>query len=423
MQRLASRSSVALGNLRAVVILIVLAFHSVLAYVKSMPHVAAGFDDPPYPWRSFPIVDTHRWFGFDLFCAWQDVYLMSLMFLLSGLFVWPSLTRKQSLGFARDRALRLGVPYIFGVIVLVPIAIYPVYLISAVNPSVTDYVERYMTLPFVHNGQLWFLWQLLALNFIAAGVYWIAPGALKSLGRWSAEAGKRPGYYFVVLFAVAAVGYAPLALVFTPWEWTDTGLFAIQLSRPLLYATFFFAGVGIGVEGIDRGLVAAEGLLARRWGFWLSFALGSLVLWMGMTALTFDDPASIPAQIGAALSFVLACAGGCFCLMSVCLRFATKRVPAMQSLSSNAYDLYLLHYVFVVWLQYALLPFALFALVKGGIVFGGTVVLSWVTALVVQRVPLGAWLMGRAAPPVPAASDGVQSPAGLYARLREFVSQ
>ena len=106
-----SRSSLALDNLRAVVILIVLAFHSVLAYVQSIPPRTAGFDDPPYQWRSFPILDSHRWFGFDLFCAWQDVYLMSLMFLLSGLFVWPSLSRKRNWRFVRDRLLRLGVPY------------------------------------------------------------------------------------------------------------------------------------------------------------------------------------------------------------------------------------------------------------------------------------------------------------------------
>ncbi len=94
-----SRSSLALDNLRAVVILIVLAFHSVLAYVEWTPATSAGFDDPPYAWRAFPIVDSHRWFGFDLFCAWQDVYLMSLLFLLSGLFVWPSLLRKRNWGF------------------------------------------------------------------------------------------------------------------------------------------------------------------------------------------------------------------------------------------------------------------------------------------------------------------------------------
>src|SRR5271170_7799885 len=155
--RVMSRSSRALHNLRAVVILVVLAFHSVLAYVQWIPQSLARFDDPPYLWRAFPIVDNHRWFGFDLFCAWQDVFLMSLMFLLSGLFVWPSLSRKRNWRFVRDRLLRLGVPYAFGIIVLVPISIYPVYLVSAANPTVLDYLRHYLALPFVHNGQLWFL--------------------------------------------------------------------------------------------------------------------------------------------------------------------------------------------------------------------------------------------------------------------------
>jgi glucans biosynthesis protein C len=418
-----SRSSLALDNLRAVVILIVLAFHSVLAYVRWIPPTSSGFGDPPYEWRSFPIVDSQRWFGFDLFCAWQDVYLMSLMFLLSGLFVWPSLMRKQNLGFARDRALRLGVPYVFGVIVLVPLAIYPVYLVSTANPSFPDYLRRYLALPFVHNGQLWFLWQLLALNFLAVGVNAVAPNALKAFGRWLAAAGKRPGFCFAVLLAASAVAYVPLALVFTPWEWTDSGLFALQLSRPLLYAVYFFAGLGIGVEGIDGGLVAADGALARRWALWFAVAFASLLLWMGMTFLTMNGPASIGIDIAQDLSFVLACAGGCFFMIAASLRFAARRSPILASLSVNAYSLYLLHYDFVVWLQYALLTSALYAVVKGAIVFGGTVALSWMTALAVQRTPLGARLMGMSPPAVVVSKPRVASAAGLYARLRQFVSQ
>jgi hypothetical protein len=77
-----SESSLALNNLRALVILIVLAFHSVLAYLGSLGPAAFPFDSSPYLWRAFPIVDSHRWFGFDVFCAWQDVYLMALMFFL-----------------------------------------------------------------------------------------------------------------------------------------------------------------------------------------------------------------------------------------------------------------------------------------------------------------------------------------------------
>src|SRR5580700_5904644 len=110
---------------RGVVILIVIAVHSALAYLQSTPARGSDFNQPPYNWRSLPIVDSHRFFGFDLFCAWQDIYLMSLLFFLSGLFIWPSLSRKKERAFLRDRVLRLGLPYLFGVAVLMPLTFYP----------------------------------------------------------------------------------------------------------------------------------------------------------------------------------------------------------------------------------------------------------------------------------------------------------
>ena len=191
-----SRSSLALDNLRAVVILIVLAFHSVLAYVEWIPPRSSGFSDPPYGWRAFPIIDAHRWFGFDLFCAWQDVYLMSLMFFLSGLFVWPSLQRKHSFGYARDRlaqarhSLRIwragsDSHRLLSVISRHYCKSERVRLCAALFGAAVR-AER----------PVWFLWQLLALNFVAAAIYLIAPNALRALGRWSGAAGQRPDLLF-----------------------------------------------------------------------------------------------------------------------------------------------------------------------------------------------------------------------------------
>src|SRR5215469_2900620 len=117
-RRLLPRASLALDNLRAFVILLVLSFHSVLAYLNFLPASPFPFGSPPYLWRAFPIVDTARWFGFDLFCAWQDVFLMSLFFFLSGLFVWRSLERKGTRAFLHDRIVRLGVPFAFAVALL-----------------------------------------------------------------------------------------------------------------------------------------------------------------------------------------------------------------------------------------------------------------------------------------------------------------
>jgi hypothetical protein len=204
-----SPSSLALSNLRAIVIVIVLGFHSMLAYLVWIPVAATtDFSSPPYAWRAFPIIDDHRFFGFDLFCAWQDVYLMALMFFLSGLFVWPSLTRKKDWGFLRDRMLRLGLPFVFGIFVLIPLAVYPAYRVTAADPSVSAYLDAWLALPFWSNGPLWFLWQLLALNVIVAGLHWLAPSVIDALGRWSAPA--HFTRYFIVLLAVSALAYVPL---------------------------------------------------------------------------------------------------------------------------------------------------------------------------------------------------------------------
>ena len=401
-----STTSRALNNLRGIVIIIVMAFHSALAYVSWIKAPTVGFDSAPYAWRAFPIVDSHRFFGFDLFCAWQDVYLMSFMFFLSGLFVWPSLRRRTTWTFVRDRVLRLGLPFAFGVAVIIPIAVYPAYRITAVDPSLSAYWQALLDLPFWPNGPLWFLWQLLALNLVAALVYWLAPEALRTLGRWSTAGRRRVGLYFLALIAVSALAYVPLALVFTPWNWSNVGLLAVQLCRPLQYAVYFFAGVGIGVEGIDRGLVAADGPLPQRWPLWLAAALASLAVWMGLTALTMNGGAFIGIRIAAELAYVLACACGCFFLFAVSLRFAAEPSPILSGFGNNAYSLYLLHYVFVVWLQYALFPLPLFAVIKAAIVFGGTLVCTWATANAFERLPLGAWLIGATRRPVAGFAPG-----------------
>jgi len=78
-----SKTSLALANLRSFVILLVIGFHSVLAYLGSQP-APSPFDSPPYDWRAFPILDQERWFGFDLFCAYLYVFLMPLCSFFPG---------------------------------------------------------------------------------------------------------------------------------------------------------------------------------------------------------------------------------------------------------------------------------------------------------------------------------------------------
>ena len=81
--------TIAIDYLRTFVIVLVLIHHSILAYVNF-----GHFDPVHYLWSTAPIIDSHRWPWFDLIVLFNDIFFMSLMFFLSGLFVWPSLIRK-----------------------------------------------------------------------------------------------------------------------------------------------------------------------------------------------------------------------------------------------------------------------------------------------------------------------------------------
>jgi glucans biosynthesis protein C len=390
------RSSLAFDNLRAFVILLVLSFHAVLAYLQFLPAEPFPFDGPSYLWRAFPIVDSRRWLGFDLFCAWQDVFLMSLFFFLSGLFVWPSLARKGVRRFLHDRVLRLGVPFALVVMFLMPPALYPTYLQTATDPSVGAYWRHWLALPFWPCGPMWFLWLLLVAGFAAAGFYRFAPRLGGIVTRISSDVGARPARYFAGFLVASALVYVPMALAFTPSAWLALGPFAFQLSRPLHYAVYFFAGVGLGAGGIERGLLAPDGPLVRRWAVCVVAALGLFLLWMGLTGLTMADAdsPSLGLQILADLSFVLACFSSCICVLALVLRFAAKRLPAFAGLKNCAYGMYLAHYLFIVWLQYALLGVVLPAIIKGAIVFGGTLLLSWGAISALRCVPSIAQIIG-----------------------------
>ncbi len=377
-----SGTSLALSNLRAVVIVSVVAVHSVLAYLDYATPPSGQLNEPPYRWLVTPIVDTHRWLGFDLFCAWQDVYLMSLLFFLSGCFVWRSLERKGAWGFIRDRFIRIGLPLAFAVAFLMPLALFPVYVRTGAAPSLSGYWQVWRSLPFWPCGPQWFLGVLLAFNIVAALVHRVAPAARLWVGAFSNRMGKNPVLFIASVTVVSAIVYVPLALIFTPWAWISFGPFSFQLSRPFHYAVYFFAGLTAGALGLSGGLLAPDGALAKRWSVWLLVALICFSTWIALTALIMPDAAnaSLAIQILDDIAFALSCATSCFFMLALFLRFGHYRAWLSDSLSEHAYGIYVAHYVFVVWLQYILLDTEWPALMKGASVFALSLGASWLVS-------------------------------------------
>ena len=387
------QASLAISNLRGIVIVIVIAFHSSLAYLASTPSESARFDQTPYTWQAFPIVDTHRWIGFDVFCAWQDVSLMALMFFLSGLFVAPGLLRKGCWPYVTARIWRIGLPFVLAVLLLSPLALYPAYSVRTVDPSFVGFWKQWNSLPFWPTGPEWFLCLLLIMNMMAAGFYAAAPGYIKRLGRLAAWACERPVKFFAILVAISLVAYVPLALAYSPWSWISVGPFSLQLGRPAHYLTYFFAGLAVGQVGLNRGLLIGDGQLARHWLMWFGAAVVSFGAWAGLTSLTMPDwtNANLAAQIAAVVAYPVASAAGCLFLLAIGLRFSRNHIRILDGLSANAYAMYLVHYVFVVWLQYAFLGSNLYPIAKVAVVFSCTLILSWASSAALNRFVLGSY--------------------------------
>jgi surface polysaccharide O-acyltransferase-like enzyme len=147
-------------------------------------------------------------------------------------------------------------------------------------------------------------------------------------------------------------------------------------------------GVGVGAYGLDRGLLAPRGNLARRWILWGMMALVAFVAAATISLASFSAKSFLPVwgTIGG-ISFVFSCAASSFAFLALFVRFANRRSRILDSLRDNAYGMYLIHYAFVSWLQYALLKTALPAIAKGSVVFFATVALSWSVTAALRRIP------------------------------------
>jgi hypothetical protein len=382
--------NVALGYLRGFLVVLVLAHHSVLAYIDSPPPQATSLlAQPPY-WRAFMVVDHQHWVGFSLFTGFNDTFFMSLMFFLSGLFVRSSLQRKGNPSFIGDRIRRLGIPFLFAAVVIAPLAYYPSYLLTTGAHSVGGYIHDWLSFGDWPTGPAWFIWLLLAFDLAGAALFAIAPNFGEMLGRLASNAREHPVRFFLLLAAASAATYIPMALIFGPADWTSVGPFQFQNARLFHYLVYFLAGIGVGAYGLERGLLAPDGKLARHWGrwtLWMVFAFLSSVVFF-LIAISKNSPmsANVANLIGGAF-YALACASISFAFLALFVRFATRRRWIYDSLSDNEYGMYLIHYMFVSWLQLAILGSSLAAIEKGILVFAGVLLLSWGTSAAIRSVP------------------------------------
>ena len=98
------------------------------------------------------------------------------------------------------------------------------------------------------------------------------------------------------------------------------------------------------------------------------------------------DGRQVPAWVDA-ITLVLFSTITAFALLALAVRFAPESETVGQSLSANAYGIYLVHWPIVLWLQLLLLWTPLAPLAKAALALTLGFTLSWAASSLLRRLP------------------------------------
>jgi len=322
-----------IDHLRSFITLLVIAHHAALAYTSF-----SIFNPSVYILSTHPVVDKTRWPALDYLVSFNDTFFMPLMFLISGLFVPQAIKRKGAQVFIKDRFRRLFVPFLFAVTILMPIAYYPAWLLSG-RSDLKQYLIDFFTTEGWPVGPPWFIWLLFFFNLLVI----LLPKHIP-----------RPRYPLITLITITVILYVPAAVLFGSFTWTGIGPFDFQKSRFILYLGYFLFGAVMGAGNLDKHLT--------KWPLWMCAAI-----------ILFIAHLQIPSPV----LFALTTAASSIAFLSLFKALSKNDRPIWRSLSANAYGMYLTHYIFVVWCQYALTNINCPAAIKFLLTFVISTFASW----------------------------------------------
>jgi hypothetical protein len=141
-------------------------------------------------------------------------------------------------------------------------------------------------------------------------------------------------------------------------------------------------------------VLVENGLLAKRWMVWAAFALASygaipLLVYTHHSGLVDFNSPPLWWHAAYGLAFAMFSAAMTFTVPAVCLRFEQSWFWLLDA-RPQAYGIYLLHFIPLIWLQYVVYDPAFPALVKFAIVFAGTLSMSWALTVLLRKISVAA---------------------------------
>jgi peptidoglycan/LPS O-acetylase OafA/YrhL len=338
--------------LRVIAVLLIFAFHSARVYNAGELFYAKSVETSSFL----------SWFVVGFFSFWQ----MPLLFLLAGMSSYFALGKRTGGQFLKERALRLLVPFFFGVFVIVPPQTwYGARTNAGYTGSLAQFYVDYFSLKWglitdyrggPSYGHLWFILYLFIASAVALPLFlWIRRGPGESVGVRLAGALAKPWWWVVVAFGLLLTTALP--------EFGGHNLFN--------YVGWFVLGFL---------LVAGRGPLeaARRWK-WVLLGVALPLAWL--VAATYDvrdrypDP-SFPIAVN---EFGVQLVGWLLCLaaIGIGMTYLDRSTKALPYLAEASYPTYILHQTVIVVIGFYLVQALPQPLVSWAVLTAGSIAVTY----------------------------------------------
>lgn len=359
-----------LDNLRAVVILLVVVLHGSMTYMTGAP-----------PW--WYVVDSQNSLFFTLLVLLIDIPIMQIMFFAAGYFALPSLRKRSSAAFLKDKFFRIGAPWLFGALFLAPPTAYLIYYSRAVPMSFVQFWGSDFWTVLYQQSVYWFLGVLFLLFFLLV----IASDVSERLRTAQQRISKPTWKLFVGFGSLMSLGMFIMNQFFPIDAWYSRSyILVFQPLRVPLYVGYF----ALGIYAHLRGWFLEGGYKPRLlpWAVvWL--AAGLLYLANRLFFMTSTSAPTLAIQVTHAVLFNAFCLASLLAGAALFQRKVGVNTLFWDRLSANSYGIYYIHPLILYPLTYIFLTVSLPLFVKAPVVIGLAILLSWaVSALVLTRAPV-----------------------------------
>ncbi|PKL16230.1 MAG: hypothetical protein CVV49_17370 [Spirochaetae bacterium HGW-Spirochaetae-5] len=352
------------NNLRTFIIILVITFHAALSFV------------PGYTWWAN---DTSKNEIFGVVISLMDVFMMPILFFLSGYFVIQSYIHKGFGGFVKSKFKLLAVPYVIFALISCPIVSYIGLKNFSSNADLLSksffsfYIHYMASIFSLRSGaadlgltaveglfninHLWFILMLLVIFIVTALIFYIIKFVEKYQNKQYIKTenylSKRHRMYGLLLISSIAVFYLvnillPENSLFGDAPWYNvTPLFFFQPSRLVLYITFYLAGIYSFYNGLFTNDLKSEKI-----SYWIILTFVSFMFLIKIMSDYYVG--KVPGnelKIMYSIGHVLSAVSVTGLLITLFFRYWDSSSPLEKSFSENSYNMYLIHFPLVIIMQ------------------------------------------------------------------------